>query len=315
MKCPDCGAEILEGRKFCGDCGSPISGQMPIQLTPQVIEKRKRKKIMVGAIVAAILLVAPALAYLYYHQPVIGSGSASTTTIDAGQNVQFSYSPRQGIPPYSYSWSFGDGGTSTEKNPSHSYSIPGTYHASVTVTDNSELAGEQTSWSTTITVNPLPSVVGTVSPSIGVLSLNASFTAQGRGGMPTFSYMWHFGDGASSDAQNPTHHYSTGTYTATVVVRDGAGMTASWSVSISVNLPLAVGVIIRWMGALIGEEFTCTPSQGVPPYSFYWEFGNGQSSTLQNTTYNYGAPGTYNVSLNVTDSIGEIVEVQRTLVL
>jgi PKD repeat protein len=162
-------------------------------------------------------------------------------------------------------------------------------------------------------VNKLPSVTGTVSPSVGVLSLNASFTAQGQGGVPNYTYSWQFGDGTSSDSQNPTHEYSQGKYTATVLLRDGAGMTASWSVSISVNLPLVVGIIARWIGPGDMEEFICTPTGGVPPYTFYWTFGTGMSSTLQNTTNDYRQPGTTTISLTVTDSIGETVYIEKAI--
>jgi PKD repeat protein len=318
--------ENVEGRKFCGECGTtleallvrpvtpPIQQTSPVATAPRAsfsLSERTKKRLMVGAIaIAAILVIGAALGYLYYYQPVRGSGTVSTTTIDAGQTVQFGFTPSQGVSPYQYSWDFGDGGVSSEQNPSHSYNSPGTYRPIVTV---SSTAGETTTWTTTIIVNPHPSVEGTVSPSVGVNSLNVSFTAHAWGGTPDFSYSWLFGDGTSSDVQSPTHHYSLGKYTATVTVRDGAGMTASWSVYISVNLPLAIGAIVKWIGPGDTESFTCTPSQGVPPYSFYWEFGEGLSSTLQNFTYDYGHSGTTTVYLTVTDSVGEIAEFQKLI--
>lgn len=324
MKCSDCGAENLDGKRFCGQCGATLEA-LPVQPeTPPMqqaslaatapasfhLSERTKKRLAVGAIaVVIIVIIASALGYLYYYQPVRGSGSVSTTTIDEGQEVQFDFTPTKGVSPYRYSWSFGDGGYSAEAAPHHSYSTPGTYLVMVTVKDT---AGKTTTWTTTITVNPLPSVVATVSPSVGVLSLNATFTAQGVHGTPDYSYSWQFGDGASSNSQNPTHDYSLGTYTATVVVRDGAGMTASWSVNISVNLNLTVGVIVDWVGPGDTISFTCTPSQGVPPYSFYWQFGDG-SSTLQNFEFNYGRQGTTTVFLNVTDSVGEIVHYQKVI--
>ncbi len=239
-----------------------------------------------------------------YPAPVGGDGSVSKTTIDPGQGVQFGFIPSPGVAPYRYSWSFGDGGVSSEDNPYHTYSSPGTYVSSVTVSDS---AGNTTTWSTTIVVNPPPSVVGSVTPTIGASSLNASFTAQAHGGIPGYSYYWQFGDGNSSDSQNTTHLYSIGDYTATVVATDGEGLTATWSININVNLPLMTGIEEVYTGPGFTEAFYCTPSQGVPPYSFYWQFGDGQSSTLQNPSHLYMA-GTWYISLNVTDAIGETVE-------
>lgn len=246
---------------------------------------------------------------IVYPAHVSGSGSVSTTTIDPGQGVQFGFIPSPGVAPYRYSWDFGDGGVSAEENPLHTYSSPGSYVSSVTVSDS---AGNLTTWNTTIVVNPPPSVVGTVTPSVGASSLNASFTAQGHGGMPGYSYFWLFGDGNSSDTQNATHHYSTGVYAATVIATDGAGMTASWSVNISVNLPLMTGIEAVYTGPGWREAFYCTPSQGVPPYSYYWQFGDGESSTLQNPSHIYGT-GTYSISLIVTDSVGETVEAHTVI--
>jgi len=312
--------ENLDGRRFCGECGAaldalpvepvtpPMCQARSVTTTPYFSEKTK-KRLAVGAIVVAVvLIIASILGYFYYHQPVMGSGSASATTIDVGQMVLFSFTPTQGVSPYQYSWNFGDGGFSSEQNPGHSYDSPGTYLPLVTVSNS---AGETTTWTTTVEVNPLPSVEGVVSPSVGVTSLNVSFTATAWGGTPDFSYSWRFGDGTSSIEQNPTHSYSLGEYTATVTVQDGVGMTASWSAKVSVNLPLTVGVIVGWIGPGDTESFSCTPSQGVTPYSFYWVFGDGLSSTLQNFTYNYGSAGTTTVYLTVTDSIGETFEFEK----
>jgi len=328
MKCQTCGAENPADSTFCGDCGTTLE-PLPVQsVTPSMpqprpvaaaplalfpLSQKTKKRLVIGAIaVAVVLVIASVLGYLWYYQPVRGSGTVSTTTIDAGQMVEFGCVPSQGVSPYHYHWIFGDGGVSAEQNPRHSYISAGTYQAIVTLSDT---AGKTTTWTTTIIVNPLPSVVAMASPSVSVLTLNASFTAQAQGGTPDYSYHWQFGDGTSGSMQNPTHHYSTGVYTATVTVTDGKGMTASGSTKVSVNLNLTTGITYTYIGgagAPYNEAFNCTPSQGIPPYSYLWQFGDGQSSTLQNPLHKY-AQGIFTVHLNVTDSIGEIVEIQRTL--
>jgi PKD repeat protein len=50
--------------------------------------------------------------------------------------VSFTCTPSDGTEPYTYSWSFGDGGTSTEQNPTHTYTTAGTRSATVVVTDS-----------------------------------------------------------------------------------------------------------------------------------------------------------------------------------
>lgn len=101
---------------------------------------------MVVALVAAIILVAT-LAYIF--QPVDGRGSVSSMEILVGTSAQFDFDPTQGIGPYKYLWSFGDGDTSSEKNPTHTYDRTGTYAATVTVTN---WVGRKCTWSTIITV-------------------------------------------------------------------------------------------------------------------------------------------------------------------
>lgn len=62
--------------------------------------------------------------------------SANPTSGQVPLTVSFSGSATGGTPPYSYSWVFGDGGSSTAQNPSHTYSSNGTYTATLTVTDS-----------------------------------------------------------------------------------------------------------------------------------------------------------------------------------
>ena len=269
------------------------------------------RRLVIGTTAVAVaLVIGSTLGYLYYYQPVRGDGSVSTTTIDAGQGVQFGYTPNQGLSPFRYSWDFGDGGVSSERSPLHSYNAPGTYGSTVTVSDT---AGKTTSWTTTITVNAHPSVEGAVSASIGVSSLNASFSAQVQGGTPGYAYLWQFGDGTTSQVQNPTHRYSIGNYTARLVTTDATGMTASWTGSITVKWPLTVGLTCHLDPYILyTEDFSCTPAQGLAPYTFYWDFGDGQSSTVQNPSH-YLVPGSHTITLTVGDFAGETVHKQVTI--
>jgi PKD repeat protein len=57
--------------------------------------------------------------------------------------------------------------------------------------------------------------------------------------------------------------------------------------------------------------FNGTASGGAPPYSYLWLFGDGQSSSVANTTHTYGAQGTYTATLFANDSVN--ASASRTL--
>ena len=64
---------------------------------------------------------------------------------EIGENIQFSGSATGGTPPYSWYWDFGDGNTSEEQNPVHSYNVEGTFMVNLTVTDdNQDMAWDET---------------------------------------------------------------------------------------------------------------------------------------------------------------------------
>ncbi len=119
----------------------------------------------------------------------------------------------------SYAWTFGDGGTSTQANPSHSYAATGVYTVSLTVTGP---GGDDT-----VTMTNLISVDG---PPIAAYSaVPASITAGESVTFTDFSlnaegWFWQFGDGQTSTLQNPVHVYSAaGQYTVSLTAANGCG--------------------------------------------------------------------------------------------
>ncbi|TFV68758.1 PKD domain-containing protein, partial [Blastococcus sp. CT_GayMR19] len=97
--------------------------------------------------------------------------------------------------PTSWAWNFGDSGTATTQNPSHTYSTAGTYQVTLTATN---AGGSNTSAAQTVTVNPAdpgptaPVASFTRSPASGTVPLTVAFTDTSTGS-PT-SWAWNFGD-------------------------------------------------------------------------------------------------------------------------
>jgi len=115
--------------------------------------------------------------------------------------------------PTSWAWTFGDGNTSTAQNPQHTYAAPGLY--TVTLNATNEYGSDTETKTDYITVYSPVTAQFTANVTGGTAPLTVQFTDLSTGG-PT-SWLWTFGDGNTSTAQNPQHTYTTaGTHTVTL---------------------------------------------------------------------------------------------------
>jgi flagellin-like protein len=120
---------------------------------------------------------------------------------------------------------------------------------------------------------------------------------------------WAFGDGDTSTDDDPTHAYDDdGTYTVSLTVTDDDGATDTTTTSISVsNRPPVAAAEADPTSAVVGEPIQFTnasfDNDGTIE-TVQWEFGDGDTSTDDDPTHAYDAPGTYEASLTVTDDDG-----------
>jgi len=126
--------------------------------------------------------------------------------------------------PTSWAWTFGDGGTSTLKNPSYTYTAAGTYSVTLTATNaygSNSLT--KTGYITVTAPNTNPPVAAfSGTPTSGTIPLTVAFTDASTN-TPT-SWAWTFGDGGTSTVQNPSHIYTTaGTYTVVLTATNAYG--------------------------------------------------------------------------------------------
>ena len=139
-----------------------------------------------------------------------------------------------------YLWDFGDGSTSTDANPAHTYATPGNYVATVTVTDNLGAKSVNTVPLGVTAPNIPPVAVATAIPPEGAAPLSVVFTADGSydpdGAIG--NYLWTFPDGSTYYGSTAYFTFTTpGTYRTKLEVFDARGGVGTTMVSVTVLNP------------------------------------------------------------------------------
>jgi len=124
--------------------------------------------------------------------------------------------------PTTWSWDFGDGSTSSEQNPSHTYTRAGAFTVSLTARDGSATDTKSVPGYITVTSADEPVIANFAAvPRTGTVPLAVSFTDQSLGGPVDWS--WSFGDGGTSTEQNPVHTYTqTGSFSVSLTAVNGS---------------------------------------------------------------------------------------------
>ena len=222
------------------------------------------------------------------------------------EEIQFYGNATGGLPPYEWHWDFGDGSTSNEQNPKHSYSKAGNYTATLTVKDSLGNTAQDTA-KVEISEELKADADG---PYYGKVKEQIQFNGKASGGKPPYQWHWDFGDGSTSNEQNPKHSYSkAGNYIAKLTVTDSEGNKANDTAQVIVYEELKADADGPY-GGLVGSniQFFGSATGGVPPYQWQWNFGDGSFSNLQNPVHSYSMPGVYTATLTVTDSIGNVAQ-------
>lgn len=207
-------------------------------------------------------------------------------------------------------WNFGDGTSSTEQNPTHTYTQAGNYTVVLTAYGESEI-DVATETDLISILYPAPNAIYALNSNSGIYPFNVTINTTNTGG-PIEKWLWNFGDGTTYEGVNPSHSYiKAGVYNITCSVIGMNGVTYSLpSQQVTVTFPASV------------LDFTASKTTGGAPLSvnFYssngggsvtswlWNFGDGTTSTLQNPVHKYMKKGTYTVSLTLSgNGVNQIV--------
>lgn len=199
--------------------------------------------------------------------------------------------------------------TATGSNYIAILSAPGGYDVSLTINGN-----QNNTINDYITVYSNPTANFTNTDPEGCFPLCVDFTdvsVQGSGNIVEWN--WDFGDGGTSQAQNPTYCYTqVGTFSPVFSVEDEHGCFAD------ISMPGLITVVDNFPTAqfTLSSQLDCNPpvnismtntSTGTSSLTSEWSFGDGQTQNLANTngtSHTYNLEGNYDVCLTVTDQIG-----------
>ncbi len=166
------------------------------------------------------------------------------------------------------------------------------------------------------------SVTATADPVTGPAPLTVNFTSTVTGGTGPYTYLWNFDETPPATDTNaaPNHTFNlAGTYHVTLTVTDSVAATVNLNVATIHVLLSATATADPLCGtAPLNVCFTGVASGGTEPYSYLWNFGDGvpaNNTHEQNPCHGYMNVGNYNVTLTVTDALGNTGQATLTVIV
>jgi len=257
-------------------------------------------------------------------------GSAIPNSAPAPATINFdSYVIGNGG-PFSYTWTFGDGGNGTGENLTHVYGAPNTYDAVVTAKN---LTGAFSSASVPVTITGNQSggngsqlnLAFTVTPNRGSAPLDATLDLSATGGTAPYSLsvgvdsglcLFSLTNWSGALMSTPCLLLDAGNYTAHATVTDSVAAQAVDTVPIVVTVGSPLNVSVEestpYGPAPLAVGFLATVTGGTAPYAIQWAWGDGTVGSSANggiVAHAYITSGVYSPRLTVSDATGKNVTV------
>lgn len=225
---------------------------------------------------------------------VEGDPNAFFTYSVSGREVTFT---NESTEAFTYAWDFGDGNSSTDENPVHTYSQDGTF--TVTLTSSNNCGSDAHSEDIVIATPPVASF--TASDSMGCQPLEVIFNANSS--TNTTAYYWEFPGGtpsSSSQVVETVLYDSAGTFDVLFVASNANGHDTILLTDYITIDPLPEANFVYTPFELTVEFF----NQSLEYDSIKWHFGDGTESTVDDPVHTYTNEGSYDVSLIAFNSCG-----------
>lgn len=224
--------------------------------------------------------------------PIISSCQSDFRAAISGQAATFtSYS----VGYDSLLWSFGDGNTSTQTNPKHTYSKGGEFKVTLTVYSEGKVCA------TSDATVDIPYQC-TADFDAVIDNFKVAFENKSTGDATT--YIWEFGDGNYSTSKNPGYTYSTaGTYTVRLSVEDPFKWVCS---SIEKVITLTdYSCTTKFSHSVQDLKVSFTNASTGDVDTRLWDFGDGTITTVENPAHTYATTGEFTVCLKNFDLNGD----------
>lgn len=198
-----------------------------------------------------------------------------------------------------YEWIFGDGGTSTDAAPSHTYTTPGNY--TVTLISTNANGCTDTLVKTDYVKIKLPEVTINDLPQKDCAPLTWTFTSTVNSTEPVTGYQWDFGDGNTSTAATPTHIFPPGIYDIQLIITTASGCTDTVKVVAGIKSSEKPHVNFSANPRDVCAEFPVvfTDLTTGDSTDWHWDFGDGSTSAEQNPQHIYNDTGLFSIQLIV----------------
>jgi PKD repeat protein len=253
----------------------------------------------------------------YYITLITFNACGTDTLVDSIRvqpntvNAFFNTNPTQGCAPLTvnftnfstggsvYAWNFGDGNISSQYNATHTYLSAGLYTVSFVVTNNCSFDTAYVS----IEVWPQPALA--FSSSADTICAQAPIGFTNTSPDPLINILWDFGDGNQSTQTSPVHSYSQpGLYLVSFI---GTGSVHGCIDTIYKNI-LVAPLPVADFDSLLNEG--CQPlnltftNQSTGASSWYWDFGDGNFSSVYSPSHTYLNSGSFQVNLYLETALG-----------
>lgn len=207
----------------------------------------------------------------------------------------------------SYEWNFGDGSTGTGVAAQHTYGAAGSYTVTLTVTDDKGAIATK-SQSVPVVANQAPTASFTHTANLRTVSVDGSASSDPE--HAAISYAWNFGDGGTATSATADHTYATdGAYEVTLTVTDAKGAQGTVAHEVTVTAPVNRAPTAAFAHTEAALKVDLDASESTDPdgtiAAYSWTFGDGGTATGVAASHTYAMPGTFPVTLTVTDDGGE----------